>query len=40
MAGTARDIDFTVSENREQDVYINCGTVFLPSIKANSSSTA
>ena len=32
MAGIARDITFTISENREQEVYIKYGNVSLPSI--------
>jgi hypothetical protein len=40
MAGIARNIAFTISENREQDVYVKYGNVSLPSITANSFSTA
>jgi hypothetical protein len=40
MAGIARDIAFTIPENREQDVYIKYDNVSLPSITANSFSTA
>jgi len=40
MAGIARDIVFTISENREQDEYIKYGNVSLLSITANSFSTA
>jgi len=40
MAGIARDIAFTISENREQNVYIKYGNVSLPSIAASSFSTA
>lgn len=39
MAGIARDIAFTISENRKQDVYLKYGNVSLPSITANSFST-
>jgi hypothetical protein len=40
MAGIARDNAFTISENREEDVYIKYGNVSLPSITANSFLTA
>jgi len=40
MAGIARDTAFTVSESREQDVYIKYGNASLPSIAASSFSTA